>query len=108
MTLSTHVLDATTGRPAVGMPVRLDARDDDRWAVRFQGSTDADGRLRLDGDHEPGTYRFTFLTGDYFHAIGITAFYPEVTITFTVASAAEHCHAPLLLSPFAYTTYRGS
>ncbi len=97
MSLSTHVLDATTGRPAAGIRVEL------RGGV--DGVTDADGRCRLvDGDLPPGDHELTFHTGGYF----AETFYPRVTVTFTVADGSAHHHVPLLLSPWAYTTYRGS
>jgi len=118
MTLSTHVLDATTGRPAADVQIRLDTAAseggaDAGWALAGQGQTDADGRLRLSGaggaaDFEPGVYRITFGTGGYFRAHGVASFYPEVTITFEMTARDEHYHVPLLLSPYAYSTYRGS
>jgi 5-hydroxyisourate hydrolase len=113
MTLSTHVLDATTGRPAAGVQVRLERGDHGGWASAGQGQTDADGRLRLAGqggagDFDPGVYRITFGTGTYFTARGSASFYPEVTITFEMTARDEHYHVPLLLSPYAYSTYRGS
>ena len=113
MTLSTHVLDATTGRPAAGVPVRLERGGDGGWEPAGQGQTDADGRLRLSGPggaagFEPGVYRITFGTGGYFRARHVASFYPEVTITFEMTGPDEHYHVPLLLSPFAYSTYRGS
>jgi 5-hydroxyisourate hydrolase len=118
MTLSTHVLDATTGRPAAGVQVRLDRAvrgggDRAGWAPAGQGQTDADGRLRLvsdpgAADFDPGVYRITFGTGAYFTARGTPSFYPEVTITFEMTARDEHYHVPLLLSPYAYSTYRGS
>ena len=113
MTLSTHVLDATTGRPAAGVGIRLERGDGGGWAPAGQGQTDADGRLRLaspagSADFEPGVYRITFATGAYFAASGTAAFYPEVSITFQITARDEHYHVPLLLSPYAYSTYRGS
>lgn len=103
MSISTHVLDATTGRPAVGVPVTLDAADD---TVIAQRTTDADGRIPdLGGDLDPGVYRISFATEAYFD---VPTFYPEVVVTFRVVDAAAHLHVPLLLSPFAYSTYRGS
>jgi 5-hydroxyisourate hydrolase len=112
MTLSTHVLDATTGRPAAGVRVRLERADEDGWAPAAEGTTGPDGRLRLSGDPddsgEPGVYRLTFGSGAYFQARGCATFYPEVSITFEMTDRAEHYHVPLLLSPFAYSTYRGS
>jgi 5-hydroxyisourate hydrolase len=112
-TLSTHVLDATAGRPAAGVPVRLERRGPDGWSPAGDGQTDADGRLRLAGGpsgegFEPGVYRITFGTGAYFQARGTASFYPEVTVTFEMTGHDEHYHVPLLLSPFAYSTYRGS
>ncbi len=113
MTLSTHVLDATTGRPAAGVQIRLEHDEDGGWVPDSQGQTDGDGRLRLAGhggspDFEPGVYRITFATGAYFSARGAASFYPEVTITFEITARDEHYHVPLLLSPYAYSTYRGS
>ena len=113
MTLSTHVLDATTGRPAAGVLVRLEHGADAGWVPAGAGQTDADGRLRLasqegTGDFDPGVYRITFGTGAYFTARGKASFYPEVTITFEMTARDEHYHVPLLLSPYAYSTYRGS
>jgi 5-hydroxyisourate hydrolase len=112
VTLSTHVLDATTGRPAAGVQVRLERGGDVGWVPASQGQTDADGRLRLSGDadpqFEPGVYRITFATGAYFLARGSASFYPEVTVTFEMTERDAHYHVPLLLSPFAYSTYRGS
>jgi 5-hydroxyisourate hydrolase len=113
VTLSTHVLDATTGRPAADVQIWLEHRDAGGWAPASQGQTDSDGRLRLAGDggspdFEPGVYRITFATGAYFAARGVATFYPEVTITFEITGRDEHYHVPLLLSPYAYSTYRGS
>ncbi|WP_300009940.1 hydroxyisourate hydrolase [Pseudonocardia sp.] len=105
MTLSTHVLDATSGRPAVGLAVRLACGG----AVLARAVTDRDGRVR-DGfpDLAAGTYTLTFDTGGYFAATGQQGFYPEVAVTFAVTDPGSHHHVPLLLSPFAYSTYRGS
>jgi len=107
VTLSTHVLDATTGRPAAAMTVDLAVRTGN-WVHLKSGVTDADGRLGLGALDTAGSYRLTFGTGPWFEAHGVNAFYPEVAITFEVTVPAEHYHVPLLLSPFAYTTYRGS
>lgn len=107
VTVSTHVLDATAGVPATDLDVVLERRGPDgAWAAADRGATDPDGRLRFSGAVAPGTYRLTFATGSYFVARGIESFYPEVTVTFT--TSAGHYHVPLLLSPFAYSTYRGS
>jgi 5-hydroxyisourate hydrolase len=113
VTLSTHVLDATTGRPAAGVQVRLERGREAGWVQAGDGQTGPDGRLRLTGDDDaaefaPGIYRITFATGAYFSSRESASFYPEVTITFEMTERDEHYHVPLLLSPFAYSTYRGS
>ncbi len=101
-TLSTHVLDTSRGRPAAGVPVRLESALGD---VLDEGVTDVDGRVgRLGGDLDTGAYVLRFDTGAY---LGEAAFYPEVAVTFRIA-ADEHHHVPLLLNPFGYATYRGS
>lgn len=105
MSLSTHVLDAALGRPAAGVAVRLTRGS----ALLAQDVTDADGRVgRLAADLVAGAHTLTFDTGGYFVATGQTGFYPEVAVTFTVTDPGEHHHVPLLLSPFAHSTYRGS
>ncbi|HEY3687499.1 MAG TPA: hydroxyisourate hydrolase [Streptosporangiaceae bacterium] len=112
MGVSTHVLDAATGRPAAGVDVRLEYADGDTYTEIGRGRTDADGRVRAwaSGGEvtRPGTYRLVFATGAYFAAHDVAAFYPEVAIAFTVAIPDEPHHVPLLLSPYAYSTYRGS
>ena len=109
MTISTHVLDASVGRPAAGVAVALSSLDSaDNWLPVESGETDRDGRHRFGAATEPGVYRLVFSTGWYFAVRGVEAFYPQVTITFTVAVSGSHYHVPLLLSPFAYSTYRGS
>ena len=101
--VTTHVLDTVTGLPAAGMPVVLSGD-----GVRAEGVTDADGRLRdLGPDRlDPGTYRITFATWEWFLGAGRESFYPEVVVTVTLVGG--HFHLPLLLSPYAYSTYRGS
>lgn len=107
MTVSTHVLDAGLGRPAAGVRVRLEGAAD---SPPVDAVTDADGRVAelAAGPLEPGEYRLRFDTGGYFGASGRDAFYPEVVVTFRITDPAQHYHVPLLLSPFAYSTYRGS
>jgi 5-hydroxyisourate hydrolase len=102
--VSTHVLDTTRGRPAAGVRVRLE-RD---GATLAEGVTDADGRLRDLAAETAGRYRLIFDTGGYFAALGVPAFFPEVVVCFEVTGPAGHHHVPLLLSPYSYTTYRGS
>jgi 5-hydroxyisourate hydrolase len=103
--VSTHVLDAVLGRPAMGIAVRLFAGEE----LLAEGVTDADGRCRLfEGATLFGTHRLVFATGPWFTEQGRESFFPEVVLTFGVEEPAEHHHVPLLLSPFAYSTYRGS
>jgi 5-hydroxyisourate hydrolase len=108
MSLSTHVLDASRGTPAEGVAVSLDHRVGDGWHEVATGHTDRDGRVRDLGAPERGVHRLRFDTGGYFAGRGVPTFYPEVTVCFEVVDAGEHHHVPLLLSPFAYSTYRGS
>jgi 5-hydroxyisourate hydrolase len=105
VSLSTHVLDTSRGRPAAGVPVRLDWRDDRAWQPLDEGQTDGDGRVSGWGVERAGVYRLVFGTGDY---LGAEAFYPEVVVAFRITDPDEHYHVPLLLSPFGYSTYRGS
>jgi len=112
MTISTHVLDASLGVPGTGISVTL-SRLEIAWIDVESGVTDPDGRHRFLADAAPGTYCLTFRTGAYFAARAVQSFYPEVAVTFTIADPADgmspgHYHVPLLLSPFAYSTYRGS
>ncbi|MCE3552783.1 hydroxyisourate hydrolase [Pseudonocardia sp. RS11V-5] len=110
MTLSTHVLDATSGLPAAGVPVAVDRRSDRGWEPLGSAVTDDDGRCRslVPDGLEIGVYRLTFDTAHHFRTSGRSGFYPEVSIVFEVAEPQRHHHVPLLLSPFAYSTYRGS
>ena len=109
--LSTHVLDTTLGRPARGVRVVLyRARPDTRWQQLAAAVTDADGRIRefdLKEPLESGEHRLVFDTGGYFAARGGDGFYPRVAVDFELREG-EHHHVPLLLSPFGYSTYRGS
>ena len=110
--ITTHVLDTSLGKPASGVPIKLELRNEDgSWEPRGHGVTDADGRLRDLLKDEPlsiGTYRISFDTYAYFNKSGVEHFYPEVSIVFVVRDAAAHFHVPLLLSPFGFSSYRGS
>jgi 5-hydroxyisourate hydrolase len=110
--ITTHILDVSTGSPARGVSVKLERQTSADWEIVGIGVTDEDGRLRdlLDSDAilQTGNYRLTFDTGNYFFDRQVDSFYPQVTVTFTVFSSREHYHVPLLLSPFGYSTYRGS
>jgi len=111
--ITTHVLDTSRGLPAVGIPVVLDrCLGPDEWRTVGRGETDADGRLRTltpEGSAlEAGAYRLVFDTRRYFEAQGKATFYPSVIVVFDAAPAETHYHVPLLLSPFGYSTYRGT
>lgn len=105
--VTTHVLDASSGVPAQGVSVSLRADGTDELA---SGITDAQGRVHDLGPPSlpAGRYRLTFDSAGYFARRGLETFYPAVDIVFEVVAGASHYHVPLLLSPFAFTTYRGS
>ena len=109
--ITTHVLDTSLGRPAAGVGICLEFRRGGKWVRVGDGTTDADGRLRTltgKGSVQRGTYRLTFDTAAYFRTSEREAFFPQVTIEFDVRDGAQPYHVPLLLSPFGYSTYRGS
>ena len=125
MSISTHALDATTGQPAAGLEVVLSRQDGGRWQELTRRRTDADGRVSglaagagltdagltgADPSAGPGIYRIVFLTEAYLKAQSPAAetFYPEIVVIFRITDPAGHHHVPLLLSPYAYSTYRGS
>lgn len=105
--VTAHVLDASAGRPAEGVAVTL---SDAFGTVLAEATTNADGRVTDLGPDalDPGTYEVRFASGDHFAAQGVACFHPYVPVVFTVEAGQAHYHVPLLLSPFAYTTYRGS
>ncbi|MFJ3958212.1 hydroxyisourate hydrolase [Arthrobacter sp. NPDC090010] len=108
--ITTHILDTGSGRPAADVPVVLSVNNDGAWSEVARGVTDADGRIKNLGPEAVagGTYKLTFATGQYYAGAGQDTFFPEVDLTFSVADTGEHYHVPLLLSPFAFSTYRGS
>ena len=112
--ITTHILDVSSGRPAAGVSVMLEHETEtEGWQLVAKGVTDADGWLRLlreeqDELFDTGHYRLTFATGTYFSNQQIESFYPQVSVAFSVRDASQHYHVPLLLSPFGYSTYRGS
>ncbi len=112
MGISTHILDVTLGRPAADVAITLEKRTDTGWERLGGGQTDADGRVKslLGEGHvlTAGVHRATFEVEAYLASRHGRGFYPEVSITFRVENPAEHFHVPLLLSPFGYSTYRGS
>jgi 5-hydroxyisourate hydrolase len=108
--ITTHVLDTSIGRPAANVAARLERITETETVKVGAGATNADGRITdfLDGPLDPGRYRITFDTAAYFAERGVPCFFPEVAILFEVTDAAQHHHVPLLLSPFGYSTYRGT
>jgi 5-hydroxyisourate hydrolase len=108
--ITTHVLDTARGKPASGVPVVLSVRaDNGEWREITRGSTDRDGRSRLASTHAArGTYRIVFDTAAYFRAWNIEGFYPEVEVMFEIRDPAQDYHVPLLLSPYGFSTYRGT
>jgi 5-hydroxyisourate hydrolase len=113
--ITTHVLDTASGRPAEGVPVVLERADPNGpgWELVGRGVTDADGRQRELAPNgrrlAGGTYRLTFDTGAYFTRTGRQAFFPEIAVVFAIGESEDgHVHVPLLLSPYGYSTYRGS
>jgi 5-hydroxyisourate hydrolase len=111
--ITSHVLDTTSGKPAGGLAVKLEVSDGpDRWAELGKAVTDASGRISV---FEPPiaslarkTYRLRFATGAYFAGTCVRTLYPEVHVVVEIDDPSEHYHIPLLLSPFGYSTYRGS
>lgn len=102
--ITTHVLDTAKGRPARGIPVRLESGE---GVVLAKAETDADGRCSDLGPEtlDQGVYRLVFETEVY---LGPDAFFPQASVTFRIEDSGAHYHIPLLLSPFAFSTYRGS
>src|SRR5438034_3080265 len=112
-TLSTHILDTSRGRPAAGVGVTLETLiAGEGWSHLGQAQTDEDGRVKDFVLREPqltaGTYRLVFAIGEYFEGLNQQSFYPEVAVSFRLEGGSEHYHVPLLISPFGYSTYRGS
>lgn len=110
--ITTHVLDLASGKPAAGVHVALARVDGATRTPVSSGVTDTDGRLRdlvsPGAKLVAGTFELSFETGAYYGSRGLESFHPRVAITFEVTDPAQHYHVPLLVSPFGYTTYRGS
>ena len=112
-TISTHILDTSRGQPAAGINISLERLNaGEGWSPLSQGVTDADGRVKqfvlTEPDLGPGTYRLVFSVEKYFKELNQQSFYPEVSVAFLIEPGAEHYHVPLLISPYGYSTYRGS
>jgi 5-hydroxyisourate hydrolase len=109
--ITTHVLDTSRGCPAPGVRVELHRRSGNEWKQIGEDRTDANGRCQNfvgDGQLEAGTYRLLFHAGAYYEALHAETFYSEIPVIFVVRDANAHYHVPLLLSPYGYSTYRGS
>ncbi|XP_044516450.1 5-hydroxyisourate hydrolase-like isoform X1 [Gracilinanus agilis] len=111
--LTTHVLDTASGLPARGLCLRLFRLGDSnqQWTELRKSYTNADGRcpgLLTPDQMKAGTYKLFFDTEGYWNKMGQTSFYPYVEVVFSITNEAQKFHVPLLLSPFSYTTYRGS
>jgi 5-hydroxyisourate hydrolase len=110
--ISTHVLDLSSGKPAAGVRVSLARIENVEQTTVGAGVTDADGRLKnlvpKAAKMNAGTFALTFETGTYFRTHGVEPFHPRVTVIVEIANPGENYHVPLLISPFGYTTYRGS
>jgi 5-hydroxyisourate hydrolase len=112
LSISTHVLDTSLGHPASEIAVALERQEGRQWIMIGGSVTDEDGRVRSvvpqGASVSAGTYRLVFETGAYFARRGVATFYPQVTVIFEAREAQGHYHVPLLLSPYGYSTYRGS
>jgi 5-hydroxyisourate hydrolase len=108
--ITTHILDTTLGRPAVGVAVRLQAATPDGWREIGSGVTNADGRILDLGPPrlEAGRYRIEADLGPYYRQLNVEPFFTSVGLSFTLAEPSQHYHVPLLIGPFAISTYRGS
>jgi len=110
--ITSHVLDTARGCPAAGVTAKLEYKSGSAWTQLGQGTTNDDGRIAdlLPVDHklQAGTYQLTFDTGTYCDRLSVQSFYPYVTVVFEIRNVEKHYHVPLLLSPFGYSTYRGS
>lgn len=110
--LSSHILDVSTGRPAAGVPVRLEKLNEknSKWTTVEEKVTDNNGRIKDFLDYkttETGIYRLTFLVADYFKQQNTASFYPFIEVVFQIKDK-EHYHVPITLSPYGYSTYRGN
>ncbi|MBK5255974.1 MAG: hydroxyisourate hydrolase [Vicinamibacteria bacterium] len=108
--ITTHVLDTSIGKPAANVAARLERISEAETVVLGSSVTNADGRIGdlVDGPLDRGRYRITFDTAAYFAERGVSCFFPEISILFEITDTTKHHHVPLLLSPFGYSTYRGS
>lgn len=111
--LSVHVLNTQSGNSGSGIKVMLEKKKGNNWIALSQGTTDAGGRITAlypqgASQLEPGDYKVTFMTGDYFAAQNLETLFPEVPILIHVKVAEDHLHIPLLVSQYSYSTYKGA
>lgn len=110
--ITTHILDTARGTPAAGVEILLTRQDGSQWQPIGGGITNGDGRISnlcdKQGVLSAGTYKMHFNTKQYFSAVGDAVFYPYAEVVFVIGVETAHYHIPLLLSPFGYSTYRGS
>ncbi|MFG5733646.1 hydroxyisourate hydrolase [Klebsiella pneumoniae] len=108
----THILNQQTGLPSPGVQIELDKQQGESWQHIATGKTDADGRIKSlypqAENMEPGVYKVTFKTGDYFKSQNMNTFFPVIPVIFNVTKQNQKLHIPLLLSQYGYSTYRGS
>ena len=111
-TLSVHILNQQTGQPSPSVTVTLEKQQQDKWTTLASAKTDQDGRIKSlfpqDQDMQPGVYKVTFKTQEYFRSQKLDSFFPEIPVLFTVTRTNEKLHIPLLLSQYGYSTYKGS
>ncbi|WP_061706701.1 hydroxyisourate hydrolase [Pseudenterobacter timonensis] len=111
-TLSVHILNQQTGQPSPAVTVTLEKQQQDKWTTLASAKTDQDGRIKSlfpqDQDMQPGVYKVTFKTQEYFRSQKLDSFFPEIPVLFTVTRTNEKLHIPLLLSQYGYSTYKGS
>lgn len=109
--ITTHVLDTARGRPAAGLKIELHLKSGENWNSLGAGVTDENGRcgsLLGEAPLAAGMYRLTFHAGPYFRQLQVESFYFDIPVIFEVKDESSHYHVPLLISPFGYSTYRGS
>ncbi|MEH6591900.1 MAG: hydroxyisourate hydrolase [Halioglobus sp.] len=110
--ITTHILDTAKGTPAIDVTICLSRRVGNHWEEIGSGQTNTDGRIPdlcpADQVLEAGSYCMDFAIGDYFESSGAPVFYPEARVVFNIEGNGQHYHIPLLLSPYGYSTYRGS
>ena len=111
-TLSVHILNQQTGLPSPDVTVTLEKQQQNSWTTLASAKTDPDGRIKSlypqEQDMQPGVYKVTFKTSEYFRSQKLDSFFPEIPVQFTVTRANEKLHIPLLLSQYGYSTYKGS